>query len=109
MFFSSFSNHFSLIFYGYPLRPIAATYLTKLFNTITIHNSPAATAREVSKPPTASASLLVSTEKNFQFWIWGSLGGTSKVGVVFAFYGLLYPALGANPMSQFLGSSVYGN
>jgi len=36
-----------------PLRPIAATYLTKLFNSITINNSPAARAREVFKPSTA--------------------------------------------------------
>jgi len=45
------------------------------------HNSPAAATEEVFKPSTDSASLLVPRQKKFQFWVWGSLGGTSQVGV----------------------------
>jgi len=32
---------------------------------------------------------------------------TSQVGVFLRFYGLLYPALGANPMNQFFGASFF--
>ena len=47
------------------------------------HNSPAAAAREVFKPSTDSASLVVPSQKKkiIQFWVWGSLGGTSQMGV----------------------------
>jgi len=64
-----------------------------------------ARAIEVFKPSTDSARHLVSTEKQFQFWVWGSLGGPSQVGGV----GLFYPALGANPMGQFFRSCFFGN
>jgi len=37
------------------------------------HNSPGNRARKVFKPSTISASLLVSTEFFFQFWVRGSL------------------------------------
>ena len=38
------------------------------------------------KSSTDSASLLVPTQKKqFQFWVWGSLGGTSQVGVFWRF------------------------
>jgi len=66
------------------LRPLSSQYFF-------CHNLPAARAREVFKPSTDSARLPVSTEKT-----------TSQVGVFLHFYGQLYPALGANPMSQFL-------
>jgi len=45
------------------------------------HNSAAAAAREVFKPSTDSASLLGPSQKNFQFWVWGSHWGTSQMGV----------------------------
>jgi len=64
-----------------------------------------ARAREVFKPSTDSARHLVSTKKNFQFWVWGTLGGRHKWVV----FGLIYPALGANPMIQVFGSSFFGN
>ena len=53
------------------------------------YNSAPAVAREVSKPSTDSASLVVSSQKNFQFRVRGSLGGGSQVGVFSRFYGLL--------------------
>jgi len=53
--------------------------LTKFFNRVTIHKSPAARAIEVFKPPTDSARLLVSTEKKFfSFWFGVLLGGRHK-------------------------------
>jgi len=45
------------------------------------HNSQPAAAREIFKTSTDSARLVVTTEKKIQIWIWGSLGGTSQVGV----------------------------
>jgi len=71
------------------------------------HNSPAAAAREVFKPSTDSASLVVPSQKNFQVWIRGSLGGTSQVGMFKHFYGLLYPALDAHRMGPHFGPSVF--
>jgi len=45
------------------------------------YNLPAGLARRLFKPSTDSASLLFEIEnKNFLFWVWGSLGGTSQVG-----------------------------
>ena len=73
-----------------PFRPIAATYLTKLFNSITIHNSPAARAREVFKPSTDSASLLVPTQKKKFFSGLGTPLGDVTSGGVLAF---LWPTL----------------
>ena len=50
------------------------------------YNSPAAAAREVFKPSPDSASLVVSSQKKkFQFWVRGSLGGSSQVGVFCVF------------------------
>jgi len=69
-----------------PFKPIAETYLTKLFNSMPTHNSPDTRAREVFKPSTDSVRLLVSIEKkHFQFWVWSSLAGTSQVGVFCVF------------------------
>ena len=70
---------------------------------------PADWARELFNPSTDSASILVEIETNFSFWVWGSLGGTSRVGVFLRFFGLLYVALDANPMSQFFRSSFFRN
>jgi len=66
------------------------------------YNSPAARAGELSKPPADSESLPVEIEKiYFYFLVWGYLGETSQVGVFLRFFGHLYPALGANPLSHF--------
>jgi len=63
------------------------------------YNSPPAAAREVFKSSTDSASLVVpSQKKQFQFWVWGSFGGASEMGVFSRFHGLLYPALDAHRM-----------
>jgi len=73
-----------------PFKHIVATYSTKLFNSIPIHNSPATRAREVFKPSTDSVRRLVSIEqKHLQFWVWGSVGGTSHVGCFCVFMSYL--------------------
>jgi len=74
------------------------------------YNSPAAAAREVFKPSTDSASLVVPSQKNiFQFWVLGSLGGSSQVGVFSHFYGKmrLYPALDAHRMGPHFGPNIF--
>jgi len=53
------------------------------------HNSPAAAAREVFKPSTDSASLVVPSQKNFSFGF-GFLCGDATSGGVLAF---LWPTL----------------
>jgi len=70
--------------------------------------SPADGTRELFKP-SADSTNLVEIEKNFSFWVWGSQGGTSQVGVFWRFFIHLHPALGANPMGHFFGSSFFGN
>jgi len=78
--------------------------------TLFSHNFPTDRARELFKPSTDSASLLAYFEKKrFSFCVWGSLWGTSQVGVFLRIFGQLYPALGANPMSQFLAQGFFGN
>jgi len=42
------------------------------------HNSPAAAAREVFKTSTDSASPVVPSQKKFQIWVRGFLGGRHK-------------------------------
>jgi len=70
--------------------------------TLFSHNFPTDRARELFKPSTDSANLLVHFEKKtFSFWVWGSLWGTSQVGVVLHLFGQIYPALGDNPLSHF--------
>jgi len=55
-----------------------------------------------------SVSLVVSSQKkNFQFWVWGSLGGASQVGVFSYFYGLLCTALDAHLMDPRFGPSIF--
>jgi len=34
-----------------------------------------------SNPPRIQQVFYIRVKKNFQFWVWGSLGGTSQVGV----------------------------
>jgi len=44
------------------------------------YNSPGDWARELFKPSTDSTSLVVQIEnRNFSFWVWTFLGGTSQV------------------------------
>ena len=71
------------------------------------YNSPAAAARVVFKPSTDSASLVApSQKKNFQFWVWGSLGGALQVGFSH-FYGLLCTALDAHLMGPRFGPNIF--
>ena len=71
------------------------------------YNSPAAAAREVLKPSTYSASLVVPSQKIFfQLCVWGSLGGASQVGMFSRFYGLLYLALDAHRMGPHFGPNI---
>ena len=58
------------------LNPVRVTFLTRLVTFLELHNSPADWARELSKPSTDSASLLLEIEnKNvfrFRFGVrWG--------------------------------------
>ena len=72
------------------------------------YNSLAAAAREVFEPSTDSASLVVPSQKTiFHFWVLGSLGGSSQVGVFSHFYGLLYPALDAHRMGPHFGPNIF--
>jgi len=71
------------------------------------HNSPAAAAREVFKPSTDSARLLVSSQKNFSVLGLGFSWGDVTSGGVLAFYGLLYPDLDAKRMAQHFGPSIF--
>ena len=72
------------------------------------YTSAPAAAREVFKPSTDSASLVVSSQKKiFQFRVRGSLGGASQVGVFSRFYGLLCPALDANRMGPHFLSNIF--
>ena len=71
------NNHFCVIRLSFvattPFNAHQNPYIGRRFFG---YNSPAAAAREVFKPSTDSASLVVpSQKKNFQFWVWGSLGG----------------------------------
>ena len=55
-----------------------------------------------------SASLVVSSQKKiFQFWVWGSLGGASQVGVFSYFYGLLCTALDAHLMGPRFDPNIF--
>jgi len=72
------------------------------------YNSPPAAAKEVFKPSTDSAYLLVpSQKKKFPFWVWSSLGGAPQVGVFSRFYGLLYPALDAHRKGACFGPNIF--
>ena len=66
------------------------------------YNSTVDWARELFKLLRFQQVFLVETEKCF--FVLGFMGVTSQVGVV-CFFGHLYPALRANPMSHFFGSS----
>jgi len=60
----------------------------------------------VFKPSTVSASLVVSSQKKiFSFGFGVLLGGVTSGGV-FAFYGLLYPALDAHRIDPPFGPNI---
>ena len=68
------------------------------------YNSPGDWARELFKPPTDSASLVVKIEKKFSYWVWAFLGGTSQAGVFLTYFGHIAWPWGAVPMGHFLDS-----
>ena len=71
------------------------------------YNSPPATAREVFKHSTDSASLAVPSQKKiFSFGFGVLLGGRHKWGVS-RFCGLLYPALDAHRMGPRFGPNIF--
>jgi len=83
--------------------------IAMIFNPLTTwraffgRNWPGDWARELFKPFTDSASLLVEIEKKrFLFRVWGFLEGTSQVGVFLCYFGHLCLALGDFPMGHFL-------
>jgi len=72
------------------------------------HSSPAAIARELFKPSTDSARLLVSTKKSFDLGLGFSVGDVTKRSS-FWIFDQFYQALGANSMSHFLAQTFCGN
>jgi len=85
-----------------PFSPACATFLAELCKS---YNLPGDWARELFKPSTDSASLVVNIEiQNFSFWVWAFLGKTSQVGVFLRYFGHLFLALGAVPIGHFLDS-----
>jgi len=71
----------------------------KLARPFFCHKSPAARARELFKPSTDSASLLVDIEKIFVFGL-AFAGGNITSGGVFAFFWTPLP--GPQPIDPFL-------
>ena len=81
-------------------KPFNARYDSRHFCG---HKSLAARARKLFKLSTDFESLLVSVEKIiFQFWVWGSLRGTSKVGLFSNFWPTL-SSPGRQPNEPFFG------
>ena len=87
--------------------------IAMIFNPLTTwraffgRNWPGDWARELFKPFTDSASLLVEIEKKrFSFWVSGLLGGTSYVGVFLCYFDHLCLAVGVVPMGHFLDSKL---
>ena len=62
-------------------------------------------ARELFKPFTDSASLLVNIEKNVFRFRWGFSGGDVTMRACFGNFGHLWPALGPNPLTHSIGSN----
>jgi len=59
-----------------------------------------------SNSPETASVLVEIKKKNSSVWIWDSLGGTSLMGLFLRFFGHIYAALRANPISHFGGSSL---
>jgi len=79
-FLPSQSNSLMFTMCYYLLKPFNDRKSQKIGAYVFGYNSPPAAAREVFKPSTDSASLVVPSQKKFQFWVWGSLGGSHKWG-----------------------------
>jgi len=71
------------------------------------YNSPAARARKLFKPSMDSAILLYEIEKKIFCFGLEVLRGHVTSGAVFAFFGLFFAALDANPVSQFFRSVFF--
>ena len=81
-----------------PFKSRESHFFAELFNPITRQ------ARELSKPSTDSASLLIEIEKNvFRFRFGVRWGGRYK-WVCYCFFCHLYLALDSNPLSRYFGS-----
>jgi len=88
----------------YPLSPAPATFLTRLFKFLQLHNSPANWARKLSKSSTDSASLAVENEKKvFRFGFGVFWGWRNNEGMFLQPLGQLYLALGPNPIRYIFG------
>jgi len=70
---------------------------------------PTDSARELFRPSTDSASLLVRIEKKNRFEFGVLCGDRHKWGVFFRLFGQLYTTLDAELMSQFLAQGFFGN
>jgi len=68
------------------------------------YNSPGDWARELFKPSTDSANLVVEIEKKFFVFGLGFSGGNATSGGVF---GYLYLVLGPNPLGHYYGSRLF--
>ena len=68
------------------------------------HKSPAARARELFKPSTDSATLLVDIDKNVFRFQSGFSGGDVTTWACFGNFVHLWPALGPNPLTHSIGS-----
>jgi len=68
------------------------------------YNSPAARARELFKPSTDLASLLVEIEKTFFRFGFGVFWGNATSWGVLAFFGHLYLGLDINPLGHSFGA-----
>jgi len=72
--------------------------------TLQSYNSPGDWARELFKPSTDSASLVVKIEKNNFLFRWGFSEGDVTKRTCFGKVGHPWPALGPNPLTHSIGS-----
>ena len=92
---------------GFTLQPFMSWARQNFGAGLQRYNSPVDWARKLFKPSTDSANLLVEIEKKFYVLGLGFFGGDVTGGGVFTFFGLIYEALDANPMSEFFRSSFF--
>jgi len=62
-------------------NPLTTAKANKLVRRVFGHNSPAAAAREVFKPSTDSASLVLPSQKKFSVLAWGFSWGDVTSGL----------------------------
>ena len=94
---------------GFTLQPFMSRARQNFGAGLERYNSPVDWARKLFKPSTDSANLLVEIEKKIYVLGLGFFGGDVTGGGVFTFFGLIYEALDANPMSEFFRSSFFRN